>query len=273
MTQAVWIKPEPDEAAVKEYYGLDPQEWTGSTTDKVMRILDKNEPERDRYANALLRDECIVLVQGVEYCHDINGAGSTELTNRSSAEEMSLILDDGTDLRSAIMEASLGGVLFEDETQEAMKRADWAHTDAMRDAEWYDHSSEIREALDEAHGSFTKMRDEVRKVTEARLYYRSVEESKQQARQAQVGHNREPVPIGDVLKEWLHSMGRDELGQPLSHAQFGDHGDGFDASLPGSEVALGRSPDVLQQTSARVVSEIPSQEQSQSMSIDDEPEF
>ena len=148
MTQAVWIKPEPDEAAVKEYYGLDPQEWTGSTTDKVMRILDKNEPERDRYANALLRDECIVLVQGVEYCHDINGAGSTELTNRSSAEEMSLILDDGTDLRSAIMEASLGGVLFEDETQEAMKRADWAHTDAMRDAEWYDHSSEIRDALD-----------------------------------------------------------------------------------------------------------------------------
>ena len=268
MVQRVWIKPEPDEAAVKQYYGLDPQEWTGSITDKVMRILDKNEPDRDRYANALLRDECMALAQGVEYCHEVNGAGDTALASQSSSEEARLVLDDGTDLRSAIMEASWGGVLFVDDTQDAIKRADWALTDAMRDAEWYGHSPEVRDALDEAHGSFVRAREEVRKATEARLYYRGVEESRHQARQARVEHNREPVLVGDVLKDWMRSMSRDEQGRPLPQVQPGDRGGTFGASLPGSQVSLGRAPGAQRQVSARVVPETPSQEQ-----FDDGPEF
>lgn len=261
MVQRVWTKPEPDEAVVAEYYGLDPQEWTGSITDRVERILDKNGPNKERYANALLRDECISLAQGVEYCCAFE---------QGSMEASQLILDDSLDLRSAIMKTVWGGVLLEDGTQSAIERVDQAHDLAIQNAKWHGHNLETQDALGQAHESFTETRENARRLNETRRYYRSVNEGLRQS----TGSNREPVLLGDVLREQMRSMGRDDLGQSsLSQVQSSGRGGVFAASLPGSQVSLGRTPGAQRQTSVRTAFNVSVQEQSQSMNIDDGFEF
>ena len=46
---------------VKSRYGLEAHEWAGSLSDRVMAIINKNDPAREDRVNALLRDNAVVL--------------------------------------------------------------------------------------------------------------------------------------------------------------------------------------------------------------------
>ena len=39
----IWYE-EPTDSEIKEHYGLDPHEWTGSLADRVMAVVNKNGP-------------------------------------------------------------------------------------------------------------------------------------------------------------------------------------------------------------------------------------
>lgn len=46
---------------VKSRYGLEAHEWAGSLSDRVMAIINKNDPAREDQVNALLRDNAVLL--------------------------------------------------------------------------------------------------------------------------------------------------------------------------------------------------------------------
>jgi len=46
---------------VKSRYGLEAHEWAGSLSDRVMVIINKNDPAREDQVNALLRDNAVLL--------------------------------------------------------------------------------------------------------------------------------------------------------------------------------------------------------------------
>lgn len=49
------------ESWVKIRYGLEAHEWAGSLSDRVMAIINKNDPTREDQVNALLRDNAVLL--------------------------------------------------------------------------------------------------------------------------------------------------------------------------------------------------------------------
>lgn len=55
-----WMATVP-QSEVKERYGLEAYEWAGSLSDRVMAIINKNDPAREDQVNALLRDNAVLL--------------------------------------------------------------------------------------------------------------------------------------------------------------------------------------------------------------------
>lgn len=51
---------------VKSRYGLEAHEWAGSLSDRVMAIINKNDPAREDQVNALLRDNAVLLEKRFE---------------------------------------------------------------------------------------------------------------------------------------------------------------------------------------------------------------
>lgn len=46
-------------------YGLEAHEWDGSLSDRVMTIINKNDPAREDHVNALLYDNAVLLEKKV----------------------------------------------------------------------------------------------------------------------------------------------------------------------------------------------------------------
>lgn len=55
-----WMATVPQDE-VKSRYGLEVHEWTGSLSDRVMAIINKNDPAREDQVNALLYDNAVLL--------------------------------------------------------------------------------------------------------------------------------------------------------------------------------------------------------------------
>lgn len=55
-----WMATVPQDV-VKSRYGLEAHEWAGSLSDRVMAIINKNDPAREDQVNALLRDNAVLL--------------------------------------------------------------------------------------------------------------------------------------------------------------------------------------------------------------------
>lgn len=55
-----WMATVPQDE-VKSRYGLEVHEWAGSLSDRVMAIINKNDPAREDQVNALLRDNAVLL--------------------------------------------------------------------------------------------------------------------------------------------------------------------------------------------------------------------
>lgn len=55
-----WMATVPQDE-VKSRYGLEAHEWAGSLSDRVMAIINKNDPAREDHVNALLHDNAVLL--------------------------------------------------------------------------------------------------------------------------------------------------------------------------------------------------------------------
>ena len=222
----IWYE-EPTDSEIKEHYGLDPHEWTGSLADKVMAVVNKNASEKETHVNALLRDGARLFAQNMQI-QQASGIDASDLRE--------MVESGGDELRAAISDASWGGVLINDEAMEAIKHVE-------------------KKYITEFGGdSLTHAYDQMRKLNDARAYYRETAKAqpapsvppipqppKTPGSQVRTGG---PVRVGNVAKDWLASHGRDEKGQPLAFASASEQSQrsgSIQASLPGSGVTVGRS--------------------------------
>lgn len=266
---------EPSEGYIERIYGLSPQEWTGSLSDKVMTIVNKDAPDKEKHVNALLRDGAYLFAKRMEM-----------QTPDAMADA---VQTGGDELRAAISDASWAGVLINDEAMGAIKHVE-------------------KEYITEFGGdSLTHAYDQMRKLNDARAYYREAAKEMRTAapvtqatpnfdrfappqgarvttvpppvrtvgsarsagpvRSAQPAQPVPPIPqppktpgsqvrtggpvrVGNVAKDWLASMGRDEKGRPLTSASASSTPKtpapaqrlgSIQAALPGSGVTVGRS--------------------------------
>lgn len=289
----IWYE-EPTDSEIKEHYGLDPHEWTGSLADKVMAVVNKNAPEKETHVNALLRDGARLFAQNMQ---------------SQQASGIDAVESGGDELRAAISDASWAGVLINDEAMEAIKYVEKEYItefggdslthayDQMRKLN--DARAHYREAAKEMRGSapavpvtqttqnfdqfappqgarVTTVPPPVRTVGSARSAQPVSpvppipQPSKTPGSQVRTGG---PVRVGNVAKDWLAANGRDEKGRPLASAsgQSGpqvpaQRSGSIQASLPGSGITVGRSTPCVPPTAHRMGIPEP---QVQTPSVDD----
>lgn len=227
--------PQPTQEEIKQYYGLEPHEWTGSLADKVRTVINKNEPERDEHVNALLRDGAIHTTEKIQYF-------DADYVRRGWLEPC--VNDEGDKLYGAAMEAAWSGILIDDEAMAEISKVerdyirpygkatlvqDYGHLHSLNDARAY-----YRENMAQTHQS---QRESVSlQPAQASLPETSVRG------QRGPGH---PVRVGDVAKQWMASMGRDADGRPLAPSSGSQKGSGtIQAALPGSSIKVGSAPRV-----------------------------
>ena len=232
--------PQPTEAEIKQYYGLDPHEWTGSLADKVRTVINKNESERDDYVNALLRDGAIRTGEKIQYFED-------DQTRLGWLEPC--VDDEGDKLYGAAIEAAWSGILIDDEAMAAISKVEH---DYVR-----------------PYGKETLVQDyaQLHHLNDARAYYRQSVAGTHQTQSSKPAHEpvqsvstqparlagpnvsdvhrSEPVRVGDVAKQWMTSMGRGVDGRPLAPSSDSQKTSGtIPAALPGSGIKVGRAPHV-----------------------------
>lgn len=294
----IWYE-EPTDSEIKEHYGLDPHEWTGSLADRVMAVVNKNAPEKETHVNALLRDGARLFAQNMQI---------QQASGIDASDVREMVASGGDELRAAISDASWAGVLINDEAMEAIEYVE-------------------KEYIIEFGGdSLTHTYDQMRKLNDARAHYREAAKEMRTAAPAapatpnfdrfappqgarvttvppsvrSVGSARSaqpvspvlpipqppktpgsqvrtggPVRVGNVAKDWLASHGRDEKGRPLASVpasvQSGpqvpaQRSGSIQASLPGSGVTVGRSTPRVPPTARRMGAPEP---QVQTPSVDD----
>ena len=301
----IWYE-EPTDSEIKEHYGLDPHEWTGSLADRVMAVVNKNAPEKETHVNALLRDGARLFAQNMQI---------QQASGIDASDVREMVASGGDELRAAISDASWAGVLINDEAMEAIKYVEKEYItefggdsltrayDQMRKLN--DARAHYREAAKEMRGSapvtqatpsfdrfappqgarVTTVPSPVRTVGSARSTQAAQpapfvppipQPPKTPGSQVRTGG---PVRVGNVAKDWLASHGRDEKGRPLTSASASASASGqsgpqvpaqrsgsIQASLPGSGVTVGRSTPRVPPTAHRMGIPAP---QVQTPSVDD----
>lgn len=97
---------------IRQRYGLEPYEWSNSLVDTMAAIVGKDMPDRDAYANALLRD------------------GTKSFMRQMSDAEMLDVAPEeyiGDELHDAISQATWGGVIIDNPTMALIQDADDRH--------------------------------------------------------------------------------------------------------------------------------------------------
>lgn len=231
--------PQPTEDEIKQYYGLDPHEWTGSLADKVRTVINKNEPERDEHVNALLRDGAIRTGEKIQYYEDDRV--------RSGWLEP-CVNDQGDKLYGAAIEAAWSGILIDDEAMAEISKVERDYVGS--------------------YGKATLVQDyaQLHDLNNARAYYRQNMAQMQQSQHENVSSQPaqapstpapsgasiraqrgpgQPVRVGDVAKQWMASIGRGTDGRPLAPSPESQKTSGtIQAALPGSSIKVGSAPRV-----------------------------
>lgn len=97
---------------IRQRYGLEPYEWTSTLDGTMAAIVGKDMPDRDVYANALLRD------------------GAKSFMRQMSDAEMQDVAPEGyigDELHDAISQATWGGVIIDNPTMALIQDADDRH--------------------------------------------------------------------------------------------------------------------------------------------------
>lgn len=228
--------PQPTEDEIKQYYGLDSHEWTGSLADKVRTVINKNEPQRDDYVNALLRDGAIHTTEKIQYYE-------SDYVRRGWLEPC--VNDEGDKLYGAAIEAAWSGILIDDE---AMAEISKIERDYVRP---YGKSTMVQDyaQLHDLNNARAYHRQNVARERAERVSPQPTAAPKAPSLpEASIKGQRgpgQPVRVGDVAKQWMASMGRGADGRPLAPSSGSQKGSGtIQAALPGSSIKVGSAPRV-----------------------------
>ena len=231
--------PQPTEAEIKQYYGLDPHEWTGSLADKVRTVINKNEPERDEHVNALLRDGAIHTTEKIQYYE-------SDYVRRGWLEPC--VNDEGDKLYGAAMEAAWSGILIDDEAMAAISKVErdyirpYAKDTLVQD---YTYLHTLNDARAYHRQNVAQMHQSQREqVSAPSAQVPSTPSVPAASVRAQRGPGQ-PVRVGDVAKQWMASMGRGVDGRLLAPSSGSQKTQGtIQAALPGSSIKVGSAPRV-----------------------------
>lgn len=258
---------EPSEEYIKMVYGLKPDEWAGSSANRVRTIINKNSSYMEQQVNNFLRDRVAVFDSGMERLEFDEDADLDTVFDTMYAHGFTFSYD----LCRAIKEAVESGVLIDAETMSAIKQ--------VEDDYVIPFGSE----------SLAHQYDRLRELNDARKHYRettptlvsSHAEKKpglsrlaaQEVADFSVitggrSRGKEQIQLANALEQWTRSMGRDTDGQPVSSStpSQGSRQGSIQAVLPGSSITVGRQAARVRSTS---VSHKPAPQRSDSHEADD----
>lgn len=234
----------PSDWYIETIYGLEPDEWTGTSVD-VRTIINKDAPNKEHQVNCFLRDKVAIFETGME---------------RLEAEhaEYDAMASHGFtfsyDLCRGIKEAVENGILINPETMNAIKRVERSYV------------------IPFGSESLASQYERLRELNDARKYHRETvptlvsshaEKKPGLSRLAAQEiadfsiitggstHGKEQVRLANVLEQWTRSMGRDTDGQPLASptSSQGSRQGSIQAVLPGSSITVGRQTPRVRPTS------------------------
>lgn len=258
---------EPSDEYIKKFYGLESDEWVGSSANRVRTIINKNSPHMEQQVNNFLRDRVAVFDSGMERLDFDEDADLDTVFDVMYAHGFTFSYD----LCRGIKEAVESGVLIDAETMSAIKQ--------VEDDYVIPFGSE----------SLAHQYDRLRELNDARKHYRETaptlvsshaEKKPGLSRLAAqeiadfsviVGgrsRGKEQIQLAHALEQWMSSMGRDTDGQPLASPtpSQGSRQGSIAAVLPGSSITVGRQASRVRSTS---VSHKPASQKSDSHEADD----
>lgn len=241
---------EPSEEYIKMVYGLEPDEWAGSSANRVRTIINKNSPHMEQQVNNFLRDRVAVFDSGMERLEFDEDADLDTVFDVMGAHGFTFSYD----LCRGIKEAVERGVLIDVETMSAIKQ--------VEDDYVIPFGSE----------SLAHQYDRLRELNDARKHYRettptlvsshaekkpglSTLAAQEIADFSMItggsAHGKEQVRLANVLEQWTRSTGRDTDGQPSASPtpSQGSRQGSIAAVLPGSSITVGRQASRVQSTS------------------------
>lgn len=241
---------EPSEEYIKMVYGLEPDEWVGSSVNRVRTIINKNSPHMEQQVNNFLRDRVAVFDSGMERLGFDEDADLDTVFDVMGAHGFTFSYD----LCRAIKEAVESGVLIDVETMSAIKQVEGDYV------------------IPFGSDSLAYQYDRLRELNDARKHYRETvpslvsshaEKKPGLSRQAAQevadfsiitggrSRGKEQIQLANALEQWARSTGRDTDGQPLASPtpSHGSRQGSIAAVLPGSSITVGRQVPRVRSTS------------------------
>lgn len=228
----------------------EPDEWVGSSANRVRTIINKNSPHMEQQVNNFLRDRVAVFDSGMERLEFDEDADLDTVFDVMYAHGFAFSYD----LCRGIKEAVESGVLIDAETMSAIKQ--------MEDDYVIPFGSE----------SLAHQYDRLRELNDARKHYReTVPTLVSSHAEKKPGLSRlaaQEVRLAHALEQWTRSTGRDTDGQPVSSStpSQGSRQGSIAAVLPGSSITVGRQALRVRSTP---VSHKPAPQKSDSYEVDD----
>lgn len=258
---------EPSEEYIKMVYGLEPDEWVGSSANRVRTIVNKNSPHMEQQVNNFLRDRVVVFDSGMERLEFDEDADLDTVFDVMGAHGFTFSYD----LCRGIKEAVESGVVIDAETMSAIKQVEHDYV------------------IPFGSESLAHQYDRLRELNDARKYYRettptlvsSHAEKKpglstlaaQEVADFSIitggrSRGKEQIQLAHALEQWMRSTGRDTDGQPSASStpSQGSRQGSIAAVLPGSSITVGRQAPRARSTS---VYHNPAPQRSDSYEADD----
>lgn len=258
---------EPSDEYIKKVYGLEPDEWVGSSANRVRMIINKNSPYMEQQVNNFLRDRVAVFDSGMERLEFDEDADLDTVFDVMYAHGFTFSYD----LCRGIKEAVESGVLIDAETMSAIKQVEDDYVIPFGSeslAHQYEHLRELnnawkhyREAAPTLVSSHAEKKPGLSRQAAQEIADFSIITGGS-------AHGKEQVRLAHALEQWTRSMGRDTDGQPLASPipSQGSRQGSIAAVLPGSSITVGRQVPRVRSTS---VSHKPAPQRSDSHEADD----
>lgn len=257
---------EPSDEYIKKFYGLEPDEWVGSSVNRVRAIINKNSPHMEQQVNNFLRDRVAVFDSGMERLDFDEDADLDTVFDVMYAHGFTFSYD----LCRGIKEAVESGVLIDAETMSAIKQVEDDYVIPFGSeslAHQYEHLRELNDARKHYRESLpTLIRSRIQKKPGL-----SIQAAQEIADFSVItggrSRGKEQIQLAHALEQWMSPTGRDTDGQPLASPtpSQGSRQGSIAAVLPGSSITVGRQAPRVRSTS---VSHKPAPQRSDSYEVD-----
>ncbi len=257
---------EPSDEYIKKFYGLEPDEWVGSSANRVRTIINKNSPHMEQQVNNFLRDRVAVFDSGMERLDFNEDADLDTVFDVMYAHGFTFSYD----LCRGIKEAVESGVLIDAETMSAIKQVEDDYVIPFGSeslAHQYDRLCELndarkyhRETVPTLVSSYAEKKPGLSRQAAQEVADFSVITGGR-------SRGKEQIQLANALEQWTRSMGRDTDGQSLASPtpSQGSRQGSIQAVLPGSSITVGCQAFRVRSTS---VSHKPAPQRSDSHEVD-----